>query len=134
MGVHTVAMSSFTVDMDDPALSQLEEKVGEPLTEAQRTYLLTGEEIQMSIKQDEIAAQRARIKELNEKVHAGQDSLDATSEKVDLAVNKYIASGKQDLSKAKNHADAIRKKKRIILVIVILCLIAAGIILYFLLK
>ena len=42
-------MAQFTVDMEDPALAALEDRVGEPLTEAQRTYLLTGEEIQVRV-------------------------------------------------------------------------------------
>merc|ERR1712166_405806 len=47
-------------------LEQMEEARGEPLAEDERHFLLTGDILDRAIKQDEIAVQKKRLKELKE--------------------------------------------------------------------
>eukprot|EP00658_Telonema_sp_P-2_P078750 TRINITY_DN7452_c0_g1_i1.p1 TRINITY_DN7452_c0_g1~~TRINITY_DN7452_c0_g1_i1.p1 ORF type:complete len:193 (-),score=96.31 TRINITY_DN7452_c0_g1_i1:536-1069(-) len=128
----------------------LEKKINRPLQDDERQFLLTGDvllsgdQISTAIKADELEAQKKRlkdlqnlfalIKDLNTKVHDSDEKMQETQDKVDKAVNEYIKTGTQDLGKAKNYADAIRRKKRISLVVGILVFIAVALILFFVLK
>eukprot|EP00656_Telonema_subtile_P047015 TRINITY_DN5378_c0_g1_i2.p2 TRINITY_DN5378_c0_g1~~TRINITY_DN5378_c0_g1_i2.p2 ORF type:complete len:148 (+),score=51.39 TRINITY_DN5378_c0_g1_i2:208-651(+) len=125
----------------ESVFERMEVEMNDPLSEEERHYLITGDVLNRAIKQDELAIQKARlkelkelfelVKELNANVHADQETLDKIHKAVDHTVNGHIQAGKHDLVAAQKHKDALRRKQRIFFVLLGVAIIIAGLIVYF---
>eukprot|EP00658_Telonema_sp_P-2_P032242 TRINITY_DN23925_c0_g1_i3.p1 TRINITY_DN23925_c0_g1~~TRINITY_DN23925_c0_g1_i3.p1 ORF type:complete len:141 (+),score=50.88 TRINITY_DN23925_c0_g1_i3:216-638(+) len=119
---------------DNKLIEDLEHRINRPLNDDERVFLLTGEQVDVAIRADELELQKKRlndlqnlfglIKDLNSSVHDSDEKMKETQKKVETATEDYIATGTSSLAGARDHMDAIRRKKRISIGVGILVLIA----------
>merc|ERR1712153_164108 len=95
---------------ENQLLNQLEEKLGGDLTDDERAFLLSSDDVKLKIKQEQVQEQRQRLDELskllellqtlNANVHSQDQNLAEISARIVKTVDEMIPAANDNLSKA----------------------------------